>query len=478
MAKFLPRRVGWKTILLTVTLVIYGVRFVQFNVFKPVLKFNYVEETNAPLRGIPEDQRAWPVLRELSRSQKLEPPQSTDLWKAWPPARPSDPYWTDGVSFLESQPEVVSTLRMGIARPRMGYLLESSPDDPNPFALGLPANELGTARSAARYLKFDMFVAASRSDPESVVADYLACMRLAEHAREHATLTAQLTSMSIAAVGFGTIREIVVTYPGLLDDHDIVKVMNATAAFSGGRSKLDLRVERRQIEDFFQRLFTDDGSGDGHICYEGLRFAQQAQGGSSDPEFTLRFVRPLTSLGGESRKQISGWFSTMFDHLATDVKEDPWKLNQLQHQAFVVSLPNKGFGKMLHILHPALSKSYATSVKLDTNRAGLLLVLALERHRLAVGTYPAEIDSLVPRFVDSPPIDPHSGTPMRFVIRDQRPFVYSFGADRDDDKGRASIYNDKVGNWFPRVYEYPIEDADYIPNALPSEIPQVPSSRR
>jgi hypothetical protein len=472
MAKFLTRRIGWKTVLLFVMLIAYGVRFAQFNLSTPVLRFNYVEEANAAIQNIPEDQRAWPVLQEFSKLQKLEPPQDTDLWKAWPPARPSDAQWSNGVAFLASQPEVILALREGVARPHLGYLLESTPEDPNPCALTLLPNNLGPIRSAARYIKFDMSVAASRSDSESVVIDYLALMRLAEHAREHPTIISQLTSYSVAAIAFQAMRELVAAYPGLLDDQSLAQVMLATVKFSGGREKIDLSTERRQIDDFFQRLFTDDGSGGGHICYEGLRNANKIQGAPPDPEYVLRFIRPLTSLGGDSRKQVSEWFDSMYDHLEADAKVEPWNLEELGQRAFVASVPDKGFGKTIHILEPALAKFYATSVKIDTDRAGLLLALALERHRLAFGTYPNSAESLVPRFVDTLPIDPHSGVPMRFVIRDQRPLVYSSGADRDDDQGRASIYNDKVGNWFPRVYEYPIEDADYIPNALPSEIPK------
>ena len=61
--------------------------------------------------------------------------------------------------------------------------------------------------------------------------------------------------------------------------------------------------------------------------------------------------------------------------------------------------------------------------------------LAVERYRLAQGQSPERLDDLCPRFLDSVPLDPIDGRPLRYRKLEKGFVVYSVGANGADDGG-------------------------------------------
>jgi hypothetical protein len=472
MPVILGRRVGWKSVLVLAFLGAYVFRFIQFNAFAPEVKFNMMEEANARVREFSPDQCAWPVIKELREAGLLAPPYDQGLWNAWPPSDPAAAYWVEATAFVNQHPETITRLREAALRPHLGFILTSESGDPNPIWTDIRSDNLGSLRTAARYLKFHMALSASQADPAAVVANYVACLRLADHAQEFPTLVAQLVTVAISALAFNEIRDVLVRHPGLFSDAQLAELIVATKTAGGGRYRMRTDNDRRSIEDFLQRLFTDDGTGDGHLCYEGAQFAQRAQIGSNkaQPDPVLRFVRPITSLGEFSRKQIWGWFTHMYDLLDADLAVEPWTLATLHHEVYVSTLPSRGFAKTVHIMSPALSKAFGSFVAIEQERRGVLAALAIHRFRVAHARYPQTLEELVPDYLNDVPIDLQSGQPLRFVHRDGQPYVYSIGSDRDDDGGRVvsdERYYYKAALWFPKEHPFPPPDSDHALYPLP-----------
>ena len=72
---------------------------------------------------------------------------------------------------------------------------------------------------------------------------------------------------------------------------------------------------------------------------------------------------------------------------------------------------------------------------LTTSRLAIT-VAALERHRLATGTYPKSLDDLVPRFLVAVPLDPMDGQPLRYRLNADGTFtLYGVGTNHADDHG-------------------------------------------
>jgi hypothetical protein len=87
--------------------------------------------------------------------------------------------------------------------------------------------------------------------------------------------------------------------------------------------------------------------------------------------------------------------------------------------------------------------------------------LALERYRLARGSYPEELQSLAPQFVASVPSDVIGGGELRYRRNDgDRLVLYSVGWNGKDDGGVVALVrgktfpDDEAGDW---VWQYPRE---------------------
>jgi hypothetical protein len=93
---------------------------------------------------------------------------------------------------------------------------------------------------------------------------------------------------------------------------------------------------------------------------------------------------------------------------------------------------------LLETLAPALGNSLWAFDRVELDRRATRALIALERHRIALGRYPDTLDALVPGFLSEVPIDPWDGKPLKYRTIDPagRSFIlYSVGMDGADDGG-------------------------------------------
>ncbi len=83
---------------------------------------------------------------------------------------------------------------------------------------------------------------------------------------------------------------------------------------------------------------------------------------------------------------------------------------------------------------PWMIRAYAEL--LTTVRAGVI-ASAMERYRLVGGFTPEYLDGLIPAFLDSIPLDPFDGKPLRFRRENADYLVYGIGINRTDDNGKS-----------------------------------------
>ena len=83
------------------------------------------------------------------------------------------------------------------------------------------------------------------------------------------------------------------------------------------------------------------------------------------------------------------------------------------------------------------------------------IACALERYRLAKGSFPGALETLVPQFISLLPNDVLTGEPYKYRLTDDGRFVlYSVGWDEKDDGGVPGkrMFDELQGDW---VWEYP-----------------------
>ena len=140
--------------------------------------------------------------------------------------------------------------------------------------------------------------------------------------------------------------------------------------------------------------------------------------------------------------------------------------------------PRRGY----YLLNPEWEHDEYCGWRLRSNdvrlgrRSGALTMIALERYRLAYGVHPSRLDQLVPQFLESVPLDPWSGQPLRYragLVPGTEPagyILYSIGMDMKDDGGvdggsytltaSSLMYNPTKGTYEPNV-----TGGDFIFNA-------------
>jgi len=124
----------------------------------------------------------------------------------------------------------------------------------------------------------------------------------------------------------------------------------------------------------------------------------------------------------------------------------------------VSSLRPTAVNLFARLLLPELGK-YAMRVAHGQNAVNLArIAIALERWRLAHGSYPESLDALAPQFIAKVPHDVIGGGPLHYHLTSDGQFVlYSVGWNETDDGGGVAFKKDGTvdinnGDW---VWRYP-----------------------
>ena len=108
---------------------------------------------------------------------------------------------------------------------------------------------------------------------------------------------------------------------------------------------------------------------------------------------------------------------------------------------------------MANLLLPALDKAHRKFCVAEVATDEAAVACALERARLANGSYPQSLDALTPRFLARAPIDFVSGAPFRYRVDGDGYVLYSVGWNQQDDGGRPgkTMFDEKDGDWVWQV---------------------------
>jgi hypothetical protein len=87
------------------------------------------------------------------------------------------------------------------------------------------------------------------------------------------------------------------------------------------------------------------------------------------------------------------------------------------------------------LLTPALDKATINAELAMMRRDVTLTAIALEVFRRRHGRWPETLAELTPSMLPALPIDRFDGLPLRYVMKDGKPMLYSVGTDREDAGG-------------------------------------------
>ena len=503
-----------------------------------VVKYDLLADWNASFSGDPLDQRSWPVLRDSivelsSRIPGTEPGPDVAFSGSWHAGRLQElglhaglhDGMTDrgsmdtairdledsGVSSLGMTPEalrawyleqqaVLQQIRAGLERPNLGAFYEMNPPSdpadrifmlepaerlayeqidwtgqPVQFpSIELPLPLLSPLRHLAIFLVGDATLAASAGDGARTVADFRALHRLARQLYDRQTMIEQLVGSAILTLAIQSERRLLTTYPQSFTNEDLETLAHVLAASRADGIRLDLKGERDVFRDLVQRLYSDDGQGDGVYMARhaaGLALLAQGTGGGLTTGVFGTVLEPVFGMLVPKRREAmnlhGAYLDMLFETSAAPMHDIDWD----QCDLMVACVTPKSSGPLaaletfpVNLLASPPPNSIVHWHLQAAEQAANEVIVALLRYQRLEGVWPKTLQALVPEYLASVPLDCYDGTPLKYAVRDGRPLLWSVGANRTDESARvpaASAGSDAAA----RVFERP----DALSKAAPGD---------
>ncbi len=466
----------------------------------------------------PEDD-AWPLYRQaflalgLGVDDAKRQSKGAEAIGATP--MPGAPEWTAAVEWAEL-PEhraALDVLRAAAARPVFGYPvagalgevdaplfgtdavqhmneLIATRDDPTRFPLlGILLPHLASARHAARFLAVDAMRGAEVGDGDRFVADIEAMMRMSVHLSDGRVLIGDLVGMAIRGLAIERAMAALEWKPDLLDGAQLARLQRAFECVPPALGQLDLGTDRLMWLDVEQRLYTDDGRGNGWFRLDrdtllplmatshgvGVhdRHADSTLHAASLAAATLS--GPAAALMVADRQTthdfIEEWATRMEKASALPLREHAVAdAMELEFHAAIAAAPVNLL--LPRLLMPSFGKA-ATNFAVDrARREAAATVCAVLRFRADAGTWPRRPEDLVPTYLSSVPLDPWTDAPIHMATDADGFRMWSTGEDGRDDGGVPDARDDAAWGG-PRATTLPLRRDDRSPSNWADEIPRI-----
>jgi hypothetical protein len=457
---------AWAGRALGVLLIVYVLLTLYYLTGRPAPHHNYLADLNADTQRVPPDERAWPLYRQplMALDCQVAVKRPT-LSASAQEARPGDAEWPLAVEYLSNHADAFSQLRAAAARPHLGYevgfsvaevdqvLLGSFETDPPEFGAAHPhlfqilLPHLQALRSGARLLHADTYRALEAGDGTAAYEDVVAILGMSRQIGESPFLVGGLVAMAVEGFACDAIGQVMAQRPDLWTDRQLADLAHQLA---GRQFDVDswLESERTAQYDMIQRVYTDNGRGDGRITYAGLAYLGQwmdndagyylpSESHTPFHNRAIALAMPIAVGAVASRAAIEQKTDHLFALAANDMQTPLWEQGP-DYADELYRLEKKSWAKygLVLRLFPAVQAMERAVVQADGRTDGAMIGLALELYRRETGAWPKTLDELAPRWIPALPVDRINGGPLGYRIVDDRSLVYSLGVDSDDDGGR------------------------------------------
>lgn len=474
------RRIGQA---LGVLVVVYAVAAIYFAAGRPQVSVDYLARMNAAALAVPEEDRAWPVYREALLA--LDREQATKI-AALKGLEPGVEGWDDAVRFIADHGPALATARRAAAMESLGFVFSTSiaaedrdlwPERygqeqtafepfgdqltvaPDTFVVWVQMPHMMELRRLHQLLATDAAIAAERSDAGRVNANLAAMLGMAGQLGADGTVIGQLIRAVMFRETIDLTGDLLRRRPELLTQAHLRRLAHAFAA-EDTLPRMSLSGERLFFEDTLQRIYTDDGRGDGHLAPGALGLMRvltdvtQATSGSAgdggrgvpgtlfDGPAAGIAMGPLANAAVASRKEMEAVYDRVMDRYEARFATPYWEARRSADvgDEFRSSRNLRQQIRYLFVstMVPGFDSVYRVQEDSFARRDGILVAIALVVHRGRHGDWPATLDELTPDLLPSVPRDRFTGEPLRYRVDGGEVVVYSVGQDLDDDGGVLS----------------------------------------
>lgn len=444
----------WGTCFILGILVIYGVWVIVSMNRTATIATDYVAILNEKANAVPEDQRAWPLYRTVGIALQKDPSPDDIFFKKnlETPVWPDQEGWNYYIDWLKVHQDTIDTIHDAANYQTLGYVLhgkiaevdkhvfpdyyasQQSEELDNGSVLSIIMPQYGLMRQIAFLLSIDAKTSANTKNVERCIADIEAIMTVGLHLREHSLLISDLVSLSIFSIGMATLSDILQRDPTLFSISELHRLAESLRALEGDLS-VRFDGERISFLDILQRIYTDDGNGDGRIIpQEAAKLYEFVSATSSGLSKSLapHIMAPLLDIFVASRKEMLDEYERRF---ACSEMDQGLRLHELYKEGRLwcqiqpsASMFDRYY--FLDLVSPVLTRATLQGEYVRARRDGLLAALFAVQKYQEDGHWPTDLN-------DAGVVDAWSGEHLRIKIIDSNPLIYSVGGDQDDDGGNC-----------------------------------------
>jgi hypothetical protein len=490
-AKRRGRPVGWQIfhygwMMLAGFGLVYVVIGLLMSFERPTVKIDYLATLNKTALAVPEKERAWPEYRDALLAMGLQEdakdtPATNFLNND---AKPGKAKWAEKEKFLADHADSIAKLREAAKYEKLGFVASTSradfsDKDRELFGMHLTPEELKgekelkledrwlisallpdlqRLRQSGIILGADARRAAEAGDGNAAYADVVAILGVSGHAEELPLLVGVAVADAIQGQARAAIRDVLSAKPSLWTDAQLRDLAHKLAA-----AKVDwtrgIEGERTCFYDSMQRVYTDNGAGDGRLAlriskdqnlFQMLASINQGEGAPGDTLLAnsglAMLTMPAANMVVASRKQMLDAFDKATSAAQARMSEPYWKQQSEppldEFQAEELGPLGKFRYLFVRIMLPAYDNLLKRIVMTTSEQDGVYLGLALELYHRQNHKWPESLADLAPQWLPAVPVDRVTGQPLHYKVVDDQPLIYSVGLDGDDDNGRP-VPNEK-----------------------------------
>lgn len=485
-----------------VVALLYLVAAVRLWTLQPTITFDPIARLDG-LRPPAGHSAAWPLYKDALRWQKqLQAARSAELGAlaaepgaallaaaASPPgtaatAKAPLATRTEDAAALRAHQHELSLLRDAAARPALGVhtTTELDPEDVAFATLDIGAGPpSASTRSAPRspfpvleirnlqwselfraahLLAADAQLALDDGDSSRAAANFAAILGVAGHLEEGRLLITQFGASHLRQFAATQLLRSLEQRPHAFDDSALRQLAELLARLPSSTYELDLAAERIAFEDAVQRLYSDDGEGDGVLLPRSAELLAElsaslptheadrsdAPVGSQLRDALAFATAPAEAVVGRGRRAVLEDHARLVDAVEAESRTPIWtpgwgdRVAAIENELFNSKEARAlGARDVLRVLTGAVSHAATGRAMTRPWIDAAVTAVALERYRRAHGSWPQTLNSLVPEFLAEVPRDPFDGASLRYALHNGAPRLWSIGNDRSDEGGKVAV---------------------------------------
>jgi hypothetical protein len=328
--------------------------------------------------------------------------------------------------WVQSNSQALSELERGTRRPSF-WLQRSSKGG---TVIGIPMPEFPDFRGLCFAVVWRAKLAAAEGNIDKAVGDIVTCYRFGLHVSDSPILIEQLVGIPIRDIALDTTFEILdrakaaEAWMGSLQSQ--IEQLSIDESFIP-----DMRAEKFMLLDVIQRVFTDDGKGNGRIDMESAN--RMLSEGTTESEEAIQ------SLQKNSRRETTEAVEKLFEYCEFLVRKTPWqwKSENIDRRKEIDKITKDYV--FIQMFCPTYVRPAQVFARCRAHTDVLITTLALLRYKTHEGRFPEGLDELVSAgYLKGLPTDPFGGGPLVYRKLGEDFTLYSYGEDCDDDGGTRS----------------------------------------